>query len=454
MDKAKYLSVIAIAYRENGHLDKALRYFTDSLDMYRKLKAVNPRTHKDLLISIASLCQGLRRHQDAIKYLEEAMDWSTKQNCATADEPFELNAKIASIAERCQDYERALKAYQSIHETIHAYDSSVAAGNLRNIGHCYLNLKDYENAAEYFTISLELYQETDQHNYKEIAYTLLCLGRALIGAGDFSSSLKYLTKAQALRARVDIDWNPELDGIVCEAIAESYMRLGNATMALEHFRMALESIHSDQARARVYYQMGETCALLEDDLSSAIQFYSKSLDFQKQGPMGQDRVLFIDTNMSLARLYIVQQDFEQSLKHLTAVVQQEPSESLSSQFDLSALMSFCHIQLDLLAPAEFYSDCALQILHSMPSHEFENMDTVKSLLRLAKAWKSAGRDKTSLEFYRLLSSKFSSLLDNQAIFVEILQSTAELYKSLGDLSSYTKFTDLAILHAELQRTKS
>ena len=451
MDKAKYQSAIAAIYRANGHLESALRYLTSSLEIYQKLEHVNSKAIKELFISIASVCQGLERRQDAAEYLQKAVEWSTEQNCATPEEIFELNAKIGAFAEECQDFERALKAYQSIQETVHVHGTSRATENFQRMGRCYFNLKDYENAAECFKFSLELDGEKERENDEERVYTLLFLSRALIGAGDHSGALKYLAKVEALRrTRLVLDWNSAVDGALYEAMAESYMRLGTSKLALEHFNSALESKALDgQARARIYYMMGETCSVLEKDRSSAIQFYSKSLAIQsKTDP------LLVDTNMSLARLYLLQDELADSLKHLTAVAQhlvQTPTDDLSLQFDLSASIAYCHVHLGMLSSAKFHSDSTLHFLHKMEKHEYETMATVESMLRLAEAWKSVGGYQESAELYRLLSTKFSSFLDNQAILVQILQSTAELYKSMGDMNSFNKFTDLAILSSELAR---
>lgn len=179
---------LGVAYRNQGALDKALKYYITSLQLYDSLgNKEGVATTKNNIANIYSI---KRDYAQAMRYLEES--YSLFQEM---DDPFRLIGSMNNLGNLYQDidlHDKALEYYMQ------AYNLSEKNGArfsdpLNNVGNIHFNQGNYQLAIAFYEKALEIEREHD--NKLGVLNTLANIGITYTKARQPGKAEKYLREA-------------------------------------------------------------------------------------------------------------------------------------------------------------------------------------------------------------------------------------------------------------------
>ena len=229
---------IGIAYKNQGVLDKSLRYYFQSLKGYEELdNKEGIATTKNNIATIYSMKGDL---EEAKKYLED----SHAKFVELGDERKIIGSlnNLGTLFSETLMFEKAAEYFNQ------AYELSVKLNEpfsdpMNNMGNLYFRQGDYQQAIEYYQKALTL--ERQQNDRLGILNSITNIGIAYTKAGQNKVGQQYLDEAEKLAE--DLQAYSLLPSIL-KNNAENQFMLGNTKKAYETLLLY------DVARERIYGQ--------------------------------------------------------------------------------------------------------------------------------------------------------------------------------------------------------
>ena len=222
-------STLALTYRSQGMMDKALEHYHESLRQKQECSA--SRDEIAYCYYNIGACYGSLHRLDlaesSFEYVREIWEESGDRTKLAY-----LYNNFGSVYGEKKEWEKSreylLKALD-IREDLG--DKKGIASTLGNLGSLHRNLDDKEAALDYFIRSLELYEEIG--NRRGIAYTCGSLGGIYTALGHLDEAEEIIIKGLKLSRKLEIkDWE-----VHClEKITDLYESRGDLQKALSYSR--------------------------------------------------------------------------------------------------------------------------------------------------------------------------------------------------------------------------
>ena len=169
-------------------------------------------------------------------------------------------------------YESCLKIAKNLGERIR---EGVAYANLAS---CYFGMKDYEKAIEFYELSINCMEESDNNDFKVHIYT--CLGDAHFNLENFKKAIdNYQIGLQIIEEIGDVAEKENMYKI----LSETYSRTGDYKWAIHYQELRLKAskeIGDRTAERNAYFQLAVACYHSKDS-ERAIQFCELYLNDSK-----------------------------------------------------------------------------------------------------------------------------------------------------------------------------
>lgn len=179
---------LGVAYRSQGALDKALKYYITSLRLYDSLgNKEGVATTKNNIANIYSM---KRDYSQAMRYLEESYSLFQEMN-----DPFRLIGSMNNLGNLYHDidlHDKALEYYTQAY-ALSEKNGAKFGDPLNNVGNIHFNQGNYQLAITFYEKALEIEREHD--NKLGILNTIANIGITYTKARQPANAEKYLQEA-------------------------------------------------------------------------------------------------------------------------------------------------------------------------------------------------------------------------------------------------------------------
>ena len=231
-DIAVSLNNIGLVYCDQGKLDEALKYYTESLELYKKFG--NPSDIARSLNNIGGVYSSQGRFGEALKYHTESLDLRREVG-NPSDIAISLN-NIGFIYQVQGKIDEAMTYYiESLELKRKVGNHSAIATSLNNIGSIYYSQGKLDKAFKYYTESLELIREVG--NPSDIALRLNNIGFIYYSQDKLDEALNYYTESLELSKKGGI---PSYIAISLSNIGSIYYSQGELDEAMTYYIESLE----------------------------------------------------------------------------------------------------------------------------------------------------------------------------------------------------------------------
>lgn len=179
---------LGVAYRSQGALDKALKYYITSLRLYDSLgNKEGVATTKNNIANIYSM---KRDYSQAMRYLEESYSLFQEMN-----DPFRLIGSMNNLGNLYHDidlHDKALEYYTQAY-ALSEKNGAKFGDPLNNVGNIHFNQGNYQLAITFYEKALAIEREHD--NKLGILNTIANIGITYTKARQPANAEKYLQEA-------------------------------------------------------------------------------------------------------------------------------------------------------------------------------------------------------------------------------------------------------------------
>lgn len=179
---------LGVAYRSQGALDKALKYYITSLQLYDSLD--NKEGVATTKNNIANIYSMKRDYSQAMRYLEESYSLFQEMN-----DPFRLIGSMNNLGNLYNDidlHDKALEYYTEAY-ALSEKNGAKFGDPLNNVGNIHFNQGNYQLAIAFYERALEIEREHD--NKLGILNTIANIGITYTKARQPGNAEKYLQEA-------------------------------------------------------------------------------------------------------------------------------------------------------------------------------------------------------------------------------------------------------------------
>ena len=256
------LAKVGVSNHYLGNYEKALEYYNQLLNIYRKkgdkkyiagyLNNIGACYYK-----LGNYDKALGNYHESLKIREELED---KKGMASS-----LN-NIGNIYDDLSKYYKALEYYSrslTIKEKLN--DKKGMESTLNNIGIIYNKLGKYDKALDYHQRSLKI--KTEIGNKKGIAIALYNIGKVYEEKDNYNDALKYFQQALQYKEEAGDKW-----GIsnTCLSIGSIYLKIKNYSLAFQYIKKGLDIAIKIGAKE-----------LIKDGYEKLSKYYSLNKNYEK-----------------------------------------------------------------------------------------------------------------------------------------------------------------------------
>ena len=242
-DYASLMMNIGIVYMDKGDLDRALRSFMDSQQLWQRLGLHNTAEYASLMMNIGIVYAKKGDLDRALRYFldnQQIRDGLGLQNTAGYATSM---MNIGIVYAKKGDFDRALRYYmdaQQIRDRLGLQNSSDYARLMINIGIVYRSKGDLDRALRYYMDSQQIFDRLGLQNTAEYASLMMNIGIVYSTKGDHNRALRYYMEDQSIEDRLGLQNTAGYARLLFN-MGILYEKQGNRGMAGRYYRSAYDS---------------------------------------------------------------------------------------------------------------------------------------------------------------------------------------------------------------------
>ena len=224
----KAMNGLGVYYQEVSRLDKAIEYYTKSMETAKNAGLIERELAA--MSNIGELCLTLDNPKEALDYLIRTYELMPK------DAPADLVANVLwAIGKAFLDLGNAVMAKEFVQKAYviseKAQNRLIATDCMETLGRIVLSEGDYDGAEAYLWQALALVESTD--NIRQKAMVLIGLGSAALGRGDPVQAVQKLDQAALICKSVNSKSNLYR---AYELLSTAHEQQGNYREALDLYK--------------------------------------------------------------------------------------------------------------------------------------------------------------------------------------------------------------------------
>ena len=287
-DQAYFCKQLGDIMRNQMKYPEALKFYLQSLDLYRKILTPNNYLFAQHYEDIGALYQQTGDYLQSLSFHNQSLEIRMKALPENHPSLATSYRNIGMVYSSLGEYDQALSYYQkslSIQERSLPSNHPDLAQSYNNIGKVYADTGDYSQALSVYQKSLAIQEKTLPENHPDLAQSYNDIGMLHSYMGEYNRALSYYRRSQLIREITLPSNHPSL-ATSYNNIGMIYSSMGDYTQALSYYQKSLAiqekilpSNHPDLAQSynnigMVYADMG--------DYSQALSFHQKSLVIQEK----------------------------------------------------------------------------------------------------------------------------------------------------------------------------
>ena len=233
----------------------------------------------------------------------------------------------------------------------------------------------YDDAAEYYKITLHITSEHKQSNVEfNLAHSSFRLGQCLLEMNRATEALEYYNRALKIREQATLNANIDTSlANTLHEIGRCLLQMNRATEALEYYNRALKikeqatlNANIDTSLANTLHEIGR-CLLQMNRATEALEYYNRALKIKEQATLNAN----IDTNLAntlhdIGRCLLQMNRATEALEYYNRALKIREQATLNADIDTSLANTLheigrCLLQMNRATEALEYYNRALKI---------------------------------------------------------------------------------------------
>lgn len=234
LNLANFLNNIGNSYFHLEQHENAIKYFLHAYEIYGQSPDENRVHLEEMLTYIGTCYYSLEDYTNSIHYFNHSLEISdNKQNGTTFN-------SIGNGYYYLKDYNNSIAFYEKALAVRISEKNEADLGQIySNIAICYLDMKNFSKAVEYYSKSLESYVKTHDPCHPDIEETLTSLATCYHNLGDFKKEIECSNKLLTIKYKV-YDADHPLIAETLNKIGQCYQSINDQNKAAECFSKALD----------------------------------------------------------------------------------------------------------------------------------------------------------------------------------------------------------------------
>jgi CHAT domain-containing protein len=229
--EAIMLSNIGYIYSDLGEKQKALKYYNQSLQIFKQLG--NKEEEASLLGSISSIYSALNKYREAIEFGNQAL-LINRQIGAKEDEAAQLN-DLGSFYDTTGEKEKALESYnKALPLWREVGNKNGESATIYGLSSPYYDLGQKEKALDYLKTALSLRQQAGKNS--AVATTSESIARLYFELGEKGKALDYINQAVLVCRQIG-ERRCEADELF--SVATFWYTLGNKRLSIYFYKQSV-----------------------------------------------------------------------------------------------------------------------------------------------------------------------------------------------------------------------
>jgi tetratricopeptide (TPR) repeat protein len=405
-EQAYLYHMSARVYDNQGNYPKAVRYYSQSLEI--KKKTVHAR-HPSLIptySNIALVCEHMGQYSRALEFYEICLRLSKKYLPANHPDLATIYNNSAAVYINLSEYAKALEYYEKALEIWKEKlptNHPTLATSYNNLAWIHEKIGEHSKAIEYCEKALNIKKRILPPNHPDVAASLNSIGIEHYNAGNYSRALEYYESALDIWQKSLFENHPNLAilynniSMVCAQMNENSKALVYCEKALNIMQKNFFPDHPNLAAS--YAQLGTIhCSMGE--YTRSLEYFEKAIDIrQKVLPPNHPDLATAYINLGL--VYKNMDDNSKALEYLEKAIDIRQKVLPPNHPDLvtaySNLGRVCKNMNDNSKALE-YCTKAIEVLERTPRPTHPNL--AAAYTNLGEVYKDAGDNSKALEYLK------------------------------------------------------
>jgi len=204
---ASLMVYIGIVYHSKGDLDRALRYYTDSQQIWDRLGLQNTANYASAMMNISGVYWSKGDLDRALRYDMDSQQIHDRLGLQNTAGYANLMMNIGNIHHPKGDLDSALRYYtdsKQIRERLGLQNTADYARVMMNIGVVYWSKGDFDSALRYHMDSNQIQNRLGLQNTLGYADLMNNIGNVYSSKGDLDHALRYYMESRKIRDRLGL----------------------------------------------------------------------------------------------------------------------------------------------------------------------------------------------------------------------------------------------------------
>ena len=361
----------------------------------------------------------LRNFEDCLNLLEN--DLNINQSTVSQNNSISKNqsfTQIADILYSAKCYDDAAEYYKiSLHGTSENKQTNAdynSAHSLFKLGRCLLETNRVTKALEFYNRVLNIYEQStlNANIDTNLATTLHEIGRCLLQMNRATEALEYYNRALKIeeQATVNADIDTNLATTLHE-IGRCLLKINRASEALEYYNKALNinqkatgTADVDTNSATALHEIG-LCLLEMNRASEALEYFNRALEIKEQATFNADTDTTLATTLhEIGRCLLQMNRATEALEYYNRALEIDEQATLNADIDTSLAKTFheigrCLLEMNRATEALGYFNRALKIEEQATLNADIDTNLATTLHEIGRCLMQMNRATEALKYY-------------------------------------------------------
>lgn len=426
--EAHLYNMLGAVYKYQGNSSKALRYYTQSLQMKKKIST----SHRPIFIqtsnAIANVCNQMGQYSQALEIFQKHLQISEKRLPANHPVLANIYSGIGRVYMKMKEYSKALeyteKALEIAKEKLPATHPTLAA-SYNNAALALHKMNEHSKAIEYQKRAMDIRKKILPSNHPDLVVNLNTTALEYSNLGEYLKALELYETAKDIWQQILPENHPHL-AIAYDNICSVYIQMNENSKALAYCEKGLE------IREKIYFQNHPDLAVSYNQLgkiyrnmnehTKSVEYLEKAIEILQRSSCSNDSNL-ANAYGNLGGVYRTMGEYEKSIIYFEKTI--EIFKNLSSiHSGLGSVynsLGLIYKNMHNYSKAIEYCEKAIEIFQKTSHANDSNIGS--AYVYLGDVYKNMNEYARSIEYYNKAIEIFEKNLPSTGSKLAIIYNT-------------------------------